>query len=427
MARNTERLTALKIGRKMAPGYHADGGGLFLQVTGSGAKSWILRYQFRKRAREMGLGPLALVGLADARAKAEKCRRLCREEIDPIDARRAERAALALAEAKTITFKQVAEEYVSHNEPEWKNAKHIAQWKSTLADYVYPVIGHLPIQGINKALVIATLKQRVEADGNLPAGPLWQARPETARRIRGRIQSIIDSAIADDRFQGENPAQMRLIKKGLGKQSTEHKHHPALPYDELPAFMAKLSEMPGTAARSLEWTILTAARTIETIGMRIPEIDQNAATWNVPAERMKRRREHRVPLSKRALRVLGEMRRDQDPEEAYIFPGRRRGRPQSNMAMSNLLERMGPYVDSKGEPITVHGFRSTFRDWVAERTNYPRELAEASLSHIVGDETERSYQRGDLFDKRRRLMDAWAAYCQGARAKGDVVSLRPAG
>ena len=412
MARATGRLTALKVERlKSRPGMHADGGGLYLQIKNGGA-SWVLRYTLNGEPHWMGLGPLALYGLAEARAKALDARRLRHEGIDPIKAREQARQRMHLDAAKAITFKDAAEAYIKSHRAGWRNGKHAAQWEVTLATYAGPVIGPLPVQAIDTALVLKVLE------------PIWTAKTETASRLRQRIERVLDWATARGYRQGENPARWRghlenLLPKRSRVQPVEH--HRALPYDEIGEFMAALRAQEGVDARALEFTILTAARSGETLGAMWGEIDLAEKVWVVPADRIKAGKEHRVPLSAKAVAILEAMKPGGAAE--FVFPGSKPGRPLGNMALPTVLERMGR------KELTVHGFRSTFRDWAAERTSYPREAAEMALAHAVGDKVEAAYRRGDLFEKRRRLMDAWATYCGAAPkqgANGNVATLRQA-
>jgi integrase len=416
MAGIAGRLTALKVERlKSKSGMHADGGGLYLQVTTGGA-SWVLRYMLNGKAREMGLGPLVLYGLADARAKALDARRLRHEGIDPIEHRRAERARQRLDAAKVVTFKECAESYIAAHRPGWRNAKHADQWEATLGTYAAPVIGALPVQAIDTALVLKVLE------------PIWTAKPETASRLRGRIENILDWAKVRGYREGENPARWRgHLDKLLPERGKVRKvqHHAALPYAELPAFMTALREQEGTAARALEYAILTAARTGEIIGARLNEISEGEKVWTVPGERMKAGKEHRVPLSARALAIVngidrpaGEGKDAQSAPSAFVFPGGKPGKALSNMAFLMLLRRM------KREDLTAHGFRSTFRTWAAERTNFPREVIEAALAHTIGNKVEAAYQRGDMFEKRQRLMEAWAQFCSSGAAAGQVFPMQ---
>jgi integrase len=414
MVRAIGRLTALKVEKAKEPGMYADGGGLYLRVTPQGTKNWVLRYMLNRTPHWMGLGPLALYGLQEARARALDARRKRHEGIDPIEARRAERARQRLDAAKAITLKECAEAYVSALRAGWRNGKHANQWNATLATYVYPIIGALPVQAVDTGLLLKVLE------------PIWIAKPETAGRVRGRIESILDFAKVRGYRDGENPARWRgHLDKLLPARSKVRavEHHAAMAYAELPGFLVALRQQEGVAARALEFLILTAARTGEVIGAQWSEIDLLDKTWTLPVARMKGRREHRVPLSPRALAILDEMRAGlkDGAEDVFVFPGGKAGAPLSNMAFLMLLRRM-----SCGD-VTTHGLRSTFRDWTAERTNFPSEVAEMALSHVVGNKVEAAYRRGDLFEKRRRLMAEWARFCTTAPAQerqGNVTPLR---
>jgi integrase len=390
---------------------YADGGGLYLQITERGA-SWIYRYMLNKRAREMGLGPLALFGLSQARAKALDARRLRHEGIDPIEARKAQRMQARLDAARAMTFQQCAAAHINAHRPGWRTSKHAAQWQATLATYAGPVIGALPVQAVDTALVLKVLE------------PIWIEKPETAGRLRGRIEAVLDWAKARGYRQDENPARWRgHLDKLLPAHSKVRKveHHAALPYSELPGFLIGLHEQEGISARALEFTILTAARTGEVIGVRWSEIDLINKTWTVPAGRMKAGREHRVPLSTRALAILEEMHAHRHADDGFVFPGGKPGKPLSNMAFLMLLRRMGR------DDLTTHGFRSSFRDWVAERTNFPADVAEMALAHAVESKVEAAYRRGDLFEKRRRLMQQWETFCTtGPTERGKIISLAKA-
>lgn len=414
MARVIGRMTAMEVAKRKAKGRFADGGGLYLQVSASGAKSWLFRFMLNGRARQMGLGPVHIVSLSDARVRAAEYRRLCLDGIDPIEARRQRRQQARLEAAKAITFKDAADAYVKAHQAAWRNAKHIAQWRSTLATYAEPVIGGLSVQAVDTALVLKVLE------------PIWVKKPETASRMRGRLEAVLDWARARGYRDGDNPARWhghldKLLPKRSKVRSVEH--HAALAYDELPAFMMMLRDQEGVAARALEFTILTAARTGETIGATWREINEATKVWTIPAERMKPGKEHRVPLSDRALAILAEIKPKGNAGSEYLFPGAKHGKPLSNMAMTMALRRAG-----HGD-LTVHGFRSTFRDWAAERTNFPREVVEMALAHAIESKVEAAYRRGDLFDKRRRLMDEWAKFCQTTprAARNSVVALRRKG
>jgi integrase len=410
VARTIGKLSALKVVGTKKPGMYSDGGGLYLQVTSDGkrhaGKSWIFQFKVRGRERQMGLGPIHTVTLSEARQKALVCRKLRLEGIDPIDARHAVRDQAKLDGAKAITFQACAAAYVSAHCAGWRSAKHAAQWGSTLETYVYPVFGALPVQLIDVGLVTKVLE------------PIWAKKTETASRLRGRIEAVLDWAAARGYCRGDNPARWRgHLENLLPKRSKVQKvkHHAALPYGEIGAFMASLRAQEGIAARALEFTILTAARTGETIGARRDEFYDRATVWTVPAERIKGGKEHRVALSPSATTIVKRILADHDGN--LVFPGGRAKRPLRNIAMLAVLGRMGR------NDITVHGFRSTFRDWAAEMTSFSREVAEMALAHVVDDKVEAAYRRGDLFEKRRKLMEAWAAYCAKPAAGGKVVPI----
>ena len=413
MAR-TGKLSAIEVTKAKGPAVLHDGGGLYLRVSATGAKSWVFRFQLDGKRRDMGLGPFPDFSLADARQKATENRKLRHEGIDPLDAKAAQQQAQRVSAAKGRTFAEVAEEYVSRNEAGWRNAKHRQQWRNTLATYVYPIFGELPVAAIDTGLVVQVLD------------PIWAEKPETASRVRGRIEAVLDAATVRGYRTGPNPAQWKgNLSHVLPARAKVRKvaHHAALPFDDMPDFLAALRGRDGMAARALEFAALTTARTGEVLGARWGEIDLMAKVWTVPAERMKAGREHRVPLSAAALDVLEKVRplalaRDGKPDmSAPVFPGPRRALPMSNMTMLMLLRRMG-----RGE-LTAHGFRSTFSDWAAERTAYPREVVEMALAHVIESKVEAAYRRGDLFEKRRRLMADWARFCAAPPA-GDVVPLR---
>jgi len=419
--RESNRLTALKIGKLKRPGLYADGNGLCLQVQPGPTKAWIFRYMLARRPRKMGMGPLALVPLAEAREKALAYRKLLLAGIDPIEARASDRANAAAEALRSITFSQCADKYIATHLAGWKNPKHAAQWESTIADYAKPIIGALPVRAIDTAAVMKVLEQDVTRKAKPPT-PLWRALPDTAGRLRGRIEQILGWASVRGYRTGDNPARWRghidQLLPGRSKIA-KIRHHAALPYQELPAFMTTLRARPGISARALEFTILTATRTGETIGARREEFDPAERMWSIPAARMKGRDDergpHRVPLSERTLEILAEL----PSEGEFVFPGRRPQMALSNMAMLETLKQMG-----RGD-LTTHGFRSTFRDWSAETTAYPHELLEMALAHAVGDKVEAAYRRGDLLEKRRRLMGDWAAYCAASPSSADnVVPLR---
>jgi integrase len=402
MAQNL--LTARSVDAKKKRGRYSDGGGLVLQVSKWGTKSWVFRYQRDGRDRHMGLGPAGVLSLADARERARECRRLLLDDRDPIQERNAGRQSRRLDNARGRSFRDCAEAYIAAHAAAWSSSRHRVQWGSSLAAYAYPVIGELPASAIDTALVLKCLE------------PIWEIRSQTAKRIRGRIESILDWAAVRGYRSGENPARWRghldKLLPAPGKVRPV-RHFAAMTYADLPGFMEDLRGRDGVAARALEFTILTGLRTSEVIFAARSEIDLVAKVWTVPATRMKGRREHRVPLSKRVLEVVS-----MTGSGELLFPGARKGRPVSDMAMLNVLELMGR------SDVTVHGFRSTFRDWAAERTNYPNHVVEMALAHAVGDKVEAAYRRGDLFEKRRRLMDEWVRYCARPAVAGEVVALR---
>lgn len=405
-------LTAVTV-KNAGSGRHVDGGGLQLLVKPTGARSWVFRYMIAGKSREIGLGPAYgpdATSLADARDLAAALRLKVKSGIDPLAERdRAAAEALAAAQAAKVagvTFREAADIHIKANRDGWRNAKHKQQWENTLSTYAYPIIGDLPIAGVETPHVIKVLE------------PIWREKPETASRVRQRIETVLDSAKARGFRKGENPARWRgHLDQVLPKRAKLSRgHHAAMPYTEVPAFMADLHKREAVAALALEFTILTAARTGEIIGATWSEVDLAAAVWTVPANRMKAGKEHRVPLSPRAIEIL-ECARLLGGE--HIFTGPQGGKL-SGMAMAMLLRRMG--VD-----VTVHGFRSAFRDWAAEYTSYAHEVAEMALAHTIGNAVERAYRRGDLFEKRRRLMADWAGYCvSDGVTGGDVVPIRAA-
>jgi integrase len=379
----------------------ADGGNLFLQCTrskdGAVSRSWVFRYELDGRRREMGLGPLHTIGLSEAREKARSLRQQLIDDIDPLDAKRRAKTARLAEQAKTVTFKDCAEMYLKAHRDSWKNSKHRAQWTSTLETYVYPIMGDLAVSDIGTNLVIKAVE------------PIWGTIPETASRVRGRIEAVLGYATVRQFRAGDNPARWRGHLAEVLSGRSEVEHHAALPFADMPAFMEELRGRPSISARALEFTILTAVRTSETIGAKWYEIDLKARIWVVPAARTKAAREHKIPLSDRAVAILKELRHGD-----HVFAGDG-NRSLSNMAMLELLRGMRP-------GLTVHGFRSTFRDWAAETTSFPNHVVEKALAHAVADKVEAAYRRGDLFLKRRRLMDAWADYC--GKAVATVTALR---
>lgn len=408
--RKDKRLAPVDVARK-GPGMHPDGWGLYLRVAASGSRSWIFRYRHggRSTPRDMGLGRWPDVSLQEAREKARAVRVQKSGGLDPIDQTRAEKAAQAADRERSVTFQEAAERYILAQKAGWRSEKHAAQWEATLSTYAFPVLGKLPVQALDTALVLKVVE------------PLWDTKTETANRLRGRIEAVLDWATAREMRSGDNPARWKGLLQNLlpAKSRVQRvKHHTALAYGDIGRFISELRLQRGQAALALEFLILTAARTSEAVGATWAEIDLVAKTWTVPADRIKAGKEHRVPLSEPALNILS-----QTPEtlrQGYLFHGQRKSAPLSNMAMMALLKRMG-----HGK-LTVHGFRSTFRDWTAERTSYPREVAEMALAHAIGDKVEAAYRRGDLFEKRKKLMADWARYCDKLPVLTNVVDLRAA-
>jgi integrase len=384
MTRRLNRLSARTVATVKKPGRHADGGGLYLVVDPSGAKRWVFLFRFGGPHKEMGLGGLTRVSLVEARRLAEWCRSKLAKGENPIEARK--------AIGPVPTFGECADQFVASMAAQWRNAEHARQWAMTLTRYT-ETIRSMPVNMIDTAEVLRVLH------------PHWQRVPETASRLRGRIERVLDAAQARGYRSGENPARWRGHLDTLlpPRQKLTRGHHTAMPYHELPAFMAHLRARDGVSARALEFVILTAARSGEVLGLRWSEIDLERKVWTVPAGRIKAGRQHRVPLSARAVAIIEAMQMVRVSD--YVFPGYKCDRPLGDMALHLVRERMEI-------PYTVHGFRSSFRDWCGEATNFPREVAEAALAHVVGDETERAYRRGDALEKRRKLMDAWAAHCE---------------
>ena len=410
MPRIAKELSALEITRIKAPGNYPVGGvaGLTLQVSATGSKSWVLRTMVGSARREIGLGGQSSVTLAGAREAARAVRAKIAEGIDPVAERQAIKSALSAQQAKRITFEDAAKQYVAANEKAWKNAKHRAQWMATIETYAFPAIGKLEVGAVDKALVLRILE------------PIWTEKPETASRLRGRIEKVLDWAKARGFREGENPAAWKgnlaaiLPAKGKVKRVT---HHAALDYRQIGAFMAALRQAEGTGARALEFGILCAARSGEVRNATWREIDSAAKLWIIPAERMKAGREHRIPLTDAALTLLESLPRLEGTE--LIFPSSKGG-ALSDMTLTAVVRRMDDaekkaggagWRDMAGEKVTVHGFRSCFRDWAGEATNYPREVTEHALAHQLADKAEAAYQRGDLLEKRRLLMKDWAGHC----------------
>lgn len=394
MPRVARELSALAVKRATAPGMHFVGGapGLALHVTNSGARSWLLRAMVAGQRREMGLGPYPAVSLADARERANTARSAIANGADPVADRRAARSALRASTAAALTFEQCAQRYIAAHESSWKNAKHAQQWRNTLATYAYPTLGKLLVRDVAKHHVLAVLE------------PIWNEKNETATRVRSRIELVLSYAMqAGYRPEELNPARWRGGLDTLlapPNKVAPVEHHAALAFDDAPAFMARLRTVGGAGARALDFAILTAARSGEVRGATWAEIDTDAALWTIPAKRMKAGREHRIPLSRDAVALLAALPRNDDA--GLVFPAVRGGML-SDATLAAVLRRMQV-------PVTVHGFRSTFRDWVAERTSYPNELAEMALAHTIGDKAEAAYRRGDMLQRRAAMMNDWAAF-----------------
>ncbi len=399
MARQAKRLTARTVAAMTKPGRHADGGNLYLTISRTGAavsKRWTFMFSFAGKQREAGFGPAAAVTLAEAREKAARYRSMLAKGIDPLDAKKADQEAAAARK----TFGQCADELIKSKRREWRSEVHAAQWRTTIDDYCGPILDK-PVDTIDTAAVLSVLQ------------PIWARIPETASRLRGRIEAVLDYAKANGLRSGENPAAWRghLALILPRRQKLSRGHHAAMPYAEVPAFVGKLREAESIPALALEFLILTAARSGEVLGARWGEINMAAKIWTLEASRMKAGREHRVPLSARALAILDRMAEIRTGD--LVFAGQRRRRPLSKTALAALVPGAA----------TVHGFRSSFRDWCGNETSFPREIAEQALAHASGDTTEQAYRRGDALEKRRGLMEAWANYCEPSSA-GNVVALR---
>lgn len=400
MARTLDKLTTKKIEAAKGKQMMADGGGLYLQVSGKGGRSWVFRYRWQGKRPEIGLGPYPAVTLAEARRRAELGRSALADlpPRDPVDALKAE-------EGEPTTFGEFAEQWLSSNLDDFRNAKHRQQWRNTLEAYAKP-LKHKPIDAIETAHVLEVLQ------------PIWNTKRETARRVRGRIERILDAAKAKGLRAGENPALWRgHLKAILPDQKKPVQHHAAMPFEALPGFMAQLRGRDALSARALEFLILTGTRSTEGRGVLWSEIDLQARVWTIPGERMKAKKAHRVPLSDAAMAVLEPLHEVKGDDDLFVFPKMGGEGFVSEAALRNLMGRMGA-----GE-WTIHGFRSTLRDWAGEATNFARDVAEMALAHKVGDETERAYRRGDALEKRRALMQAWADFCS-SKTSDNVVLLR---
>jgi integrase len=407
----SRRLTLKKIAALRAPGRYTERTipGLTLQITRDGVRSWLLRYMRQGRERYLGLGPLHSTDLETARERARMARRQLFDGIDPVEQRQAARAAAALEAARTTTFEAAAEAFHAQHSAKWRNAKHKAQFMTSLKTYAYPVLAPIAVQDIDVALVLKVLE------------PHWRDKTETASRVRSRVQMVLDYATARGLRQGSNPAAWAMLKHVLPAPGAIAKpeHHRALDWREVPAFLADLRKREGTAARALEFLALTASRSGEVLGAKWSEVDFENATWVVPAERMKAHKQHAVPLSDRALEILRSLPREVNNDHVFLGPAKDRGL--SDMALLSLLRRMGR------TDFVPHGMRASFKTWAAETTAYPPDVIEMALAHQVGNAVERSYARTTLFHKRAQLMDAWATHCcttAPADTAGNVVAIR---
>ena len=402
MGKGRNRLTAIAIDKRKQPGRMFDGAGLILNITASGSRHWVFRYTLprnipvpgKSRIREMGLGAYPDVSLAKAREKADWCRTTIADGLDPKNERDKETGK---------TLGEVADLYMASMQDRWTNEKSKWQWKDSL-EVKAKSIRDRPVADIETADILKVLQ------------PIWQKTPETASRVRNRLENVLDYAKARHWREGENPARWKGHLAAIlpARQKHTKKHLPAMPYQQVPAFVERLRTLPGLSSSAMELLILTACRTGEILNATWPEFDIEGGLWTIPAERMKARAEHRVPLAPRAIEILKPLHDDRYTE--FVFPGQKHGKPLSNMALEMLLRRM------KVEGVTVHGFRSSFRDWCGDETTFPREIAEAALAHVVGSQVELSYRRSDALEKRRKLMEAWANHCSGNQS-GKVVSL----
>ncbi|MGE9762233.1 tyrosine-type recombinase/integrase [Pseudomonas sp. PDM20] len=403
MTRGINKLSALAVQKAKEPGYYGDGGGLWLQISKLGGKSWVFRYTRHGKTREMGLGPVHTVSLSDARLKALEHRKSLLEGTDPLEEKKAKAQLAKLEAARHKTFKECAQAYIKANRASWKNPKHVQQWENTLETYAFPIIGELAVGTVDTNLVLKVLQQEVTSGKE--TAQFWYAKAETASRLRGRLENILDWATFRGYRQGENPARWKgHLEHELPARSKVQKveHHASLPYTEIGSFMSELRKRPGISARALEFSILTASRSGEVRGAQWDEVNLKEGVWTVPAERMKTGKEHAVPLSSEAIQLLENVPRVAD--SPYVFPSPK-GKQLSDMSLTAVLRRM-----ELGH-LTQHGFRSTFRIWAAEQTHHPREVCEHALAHKLPDSVEAAYQRGTLWPKRIQLMGDWGVYC----------------
>jgi integrase len=416
-------LSAAKVKSVKAPGYYLDGRGLYLQVRGETSKSWLLKYSINKRPRAMGLGSALDFSLADARERRDDLRKLIKRGIDPLEEKAAEKLAEKIEAAKAITFRAAADRLIASKRKGWKNEKHASQWSATLETYAYPIIGDLPVQAVDTTLVLKILD------------PIWSTKTETASRVRGRIESVINAAIARKEYVGLNPARWKgNLDAELAKKSevADEENMPALPYDQVPAFLQDLQAREGIAAEALLFQILTASRPGNVRRARWSEIDVKAATWTIRYRDMKKDREHKVPLSAAALALLKRMEKIRAGE--FVFYSGDGDKPLSDAATGALIDRMNAARERAGLPkwidptfdreVVPHGFRSSFRDWAGDETRHDSETAEFALAHVKGDKAEKAYRRKTSFEKRKELMEAWAAFATREHS-ADVLAFAP--
>ncbi|MCJ8276303.1 MAG: tyrosine-type recombinase/integrase [Bdellovibrionales bacterium] len=405
MARQSRKLTALEVSRIKRPGKHPLGESLYLQVTNAGTKSWLFRYSFNKRSRWMGLGTCKTITLAQARETVIDLKRELKKGLDPIIVRDQELRRRFLSESRTISFDKCAERYIEAHKSKWKSKKNLVQWENSLKNYASPIIGHLPVSEIDLTLVLSVLE------------PIWETKTETASRVRARIERILSWATVRGYREGNNPAIWKgYLDAILPNKSGLHKtkHFKAMPFQEIGEFMKELKEKDGVSYRALEFLVLTATRTNETLNAKWSEINFDNKTWTIPSSRMKSGQEHIVPLSRRALEILKDLERIQHNE--FIFPGKKQSKPLSDMTLLMILRR--EQLD-----YTVHGFRSTFKDWASERTNFTREVSEMALAHTITNKVEAAYRRGKLLLKRRSLMKSWEEFCYSQSSENNIVEI----
>lgn len=420
MVRLMGKLTAKEVEKKTAAGLYGDGGGLTLQVTKAGVKSWLYRYMIEGKAYGMGLGPVHTITLAQARQLATDARRMVIDGINPLENKRKIKLSAAQARGKLMTFDQCASAYIDAHRSSWKNAKHADQWTNTLATYASPLVGSMPVGEVDTAWMVKVLTQK-DSEGR----QFWATKTETATRVRGRIEQVLGWATTSGFRTGDNPARWRghldnlLATISKGSRTV---NHPSLDWQRMGAFVQALRQRSGVAARTVEFTILTASRSGEARGAKWSEIDLQAKIWTIPAVRMKAKREHQIPLSNEAVALIERMEHVMGSD--LIFPNTK-GDVLSDMSMTAVIRRMNAealtWVSKDGKTVTVHGFRSSFRMWAAESTNYPREVAEHALAHQLPDAVERAYQRGTQFTKRAQMMQEWAKYCGTVRSEGGEV------